>query len=68
MEWENLKSEKCPRCAAFLDKGTMYQCRFCNFKISFGKAFEISGVRSDLLKDAGALLKKNKNERRKFQA
>ncbi len=63
MEWENLKSEKCPRCGAFLDKGTMYQCRFCNFKISFGKAFEISGVHADLGKDANTLLKKRKKHR-----
>lgn len=62
MEWENLASEKCPKCAAFLKKDIMYHCGFCGFKVSFGKAYEISGVQGDLEKDANSLLKKRKRK------
>jgi hypothetical protein len=61
MEWENLKSEKCPKCGAYLNKGAMYQCSLCDFKISFGKAFQIVGKPTDLEKEAKLLLKKKKH-------
>lgn len=64
MEWENLKEEKCPKCGAFLDKGAMYSCRFCGFRISLGKAFSIIGQEVDLQKDAKDLLKKKRSRRK----
>lgn len=63
MEWENLKSEKCPKCGASLIKSTMYACSFCDFRISLGRAFEISGTPTDLEKEASDLLKKRRRRR-----
>lgn len=66
MEWDNLKNEKCPKCAAFLKKDTMYFCNFCSFRISFGKVYNILGMSPDLEK-AGNLLEK-KNEKKCLQS
>lgn len=65
MEWENLKEEKCPKCGAALSKEVMYVCRFCDFRISLGRAFEIVGKPKDLEQEANALLKKRKKRRRR---
>ena len=63
MKWKNLKNEKCPKCGAYLQKGTMYFCEFCSFRISFGKAFGISGTRADLEEEADNLLRRNRKQR-----
>ena len=64
MKWENLKTEQCPKCGAFLKKATMYVCEFCGFRISFGKAISIVGTPTDLEAEASALLKKTAKKRR----
>ena len=61
MNWGNLKNEMCPKCSAYLYKREMYVCKFCGFRINFGKV----GTIKTLEQQANELLKKRKHEKNK---
>lgn len=65
MDWNRLKEEKCPKCGAALVKVHMYICRFCGFRISYGKVYEITGGVTDLQKAADVLLGMAKRKKKR---